>query len=312
MTQPKVSVVIPVYNEGQTLYEFHTRITQVMTSLNTPYELVFVNDGSRDDSREILSALAEKDPAIKLINFSRNFGHQIAITAGMDYSSGDAVVVIDADLQDPPELIVDMLAKWREGYEVVYARRIKRKGETWFKKATAAVFYRVLNKMSSVPIPMDVGDFRLVDRSVVNALKEVRESNRFVRGLVSWVGFKQTAVDYVREPRYAGETKYPLHKMLSFAINAIISFSYKPLRAATYLGFFSVLAGMLYLGTIIFQKLFTDTLVPGWTSLMAVNILYNGIILIILGIVGEYIGRIFTECKQRPLYIVDSTVGWEN
>lgn len=279
-----------------------------MQQLSISYELIFVDDGSLDRSWEILQNHAREDLHIQVIRFSRNFGHQIAITAGMDYAHGEAIVVIDADLQDPPELIADLFIKWREGYKVVYARRAQRKGETWFKKVTARAFYRILNRLSSVSIPMDVGDFRLIDRSVADALKELKESSRFVRGLVSWVGFKQIAVEYVREPRYAGKTKYPLHKMLSFAIGAIISFSYKPLRLATYLGFSSVFVGVLYLAIIVCKKLFTDELVAGWASLMAVTILYNGVILLILGILGEYIGRIFSECKHRPLYIIDSVL----
>jgi glycosyltransferase involved in cell wall biosynthesis len=308
MVLPEVSVVVPVYNEGESLHECYSKLSQVMQQSGVTYELLFINDGSLDESKAILSAKADQDSCVRVINFSRNFGHQIAITAGMDYAKGNAVVLIDADLQDPPELILEMIALWRKGYDVVYARRLKRKGETWFKKTTAKLFYRILNKLSSVHIPMDVGDFRLVDRKVVEALKDVRESNRFVRGLISWVGYHQIAVDYVREPRFAGETKYPFSKMLGFALNAIISFSYKPLRLATYLGFTSGVVGAIYLLSIVIQKMFTDRLVPGWASLMGVIILYNGIILFILGIIGEYIGRIFTQCKQRPLYIVESII----
>jgi polyisoprenyl-phosphate glycosyltransferase len=239
-----------------------------------------------------------------LLDFSRNFGHQIAITAGMDYARGDAIVIIDADLQDPPELIPQMIEKWREGYEVVYAKRAKRKGETLFKKWTASMFYRTLNALTEVDIPLDTGDFRLMDRKVVDAMRSIREKNRFVRGLVSWVGFRQTAIEFVREERFAGETKYPLKKMLRFSMDGITSFSYKPLKLATYLGFAISFASFAYLVISLGQKLFTTSTVAGWASLIACVLLLNGVILIILGILGEYVGRIYDETKNRPLYIL--------
>jgi dolichol-phosphate mannosyltransferase len=266
--------------------------------------LLFVNDGSVDRTAELIEGFARSDQSVKLLDFSRNFGHQIAITAGMDYARGDAIVIIDADLQDPPELIPQMIEKWQEGYEVVYARRSKRNGETLFKKWTAALFYRLLGALAEVNIPLDTGDFRLIDRKVCDAMHGIREKNRFVRGLISWVGFRQIAIEYVREERYAGETKYPLKKMLRFSIDGITSFSYKPLKLATYLGFVISLASFIYLFVSLGQRIFTHSTVAGWASLMACLLLLNGVILIILGILGEYVGRIYDETKSRPLYIL--------
>ncbi|MBH8604046.1 glycosyltransferase family 2 protein [Thermoactinomyces sp. CICC 10522] len=300
----RYSIIIPVYNEEAVIHETHRRLTQVMESLAEPYELLFVNDGSQDRTEEIITELKEADPHVKLLDFSRNFGHQIAITAGMDHALGDAIVIIDADLQDPPELIPQMIEKWKEGYEVVYAKRSKRKGETLFKKWTAALFYRTLRALTEVNIPLDTGDFRLIDRKVAEAMKGIREKNRFVRGLVSWVGFRQTAIEYVRDERFAGETKYPLKKMLRFSMDGITSFSYKPLKLATYLGFFISFASFLYLLVSLGERLFTTSTVAGWTSLIACVLLLNGVILIILGILGEYVGRIYDETKNRPLYIL--------
>jgi dolichol-phosphate mannosyltransferase len=241
---------------------------------------------------------------VQFIDFSRNFGHQTAISAGMDYASGEAVVVIDADLQDPPEVIPEMIAKWREGYDVVYGKRAERKGETVFKRATSAVFYRVLKSLSDVDIPVDAGDFRLIDRKVCEALKLVKERNRYVRGIISWLGFKQTGVEYVRDKRFAGETKYPLKKMLRFAFDGITSFSIKPLKLSSYVGAFISFIGFAYLLVVIFLKLFTDQTVTGWASVMAVSLFFNGVVLMMLGIIGEYIGRIYDEAKGRPLYAV--------
>jgi polyisoprenyl-phosphate glycosyltransferase len=241
----KYSVVIPVYNEAFVIRETYRRLKRVMEQTDGPYELLFVNDGSEDETIEILKELAVKDETVKYVDFSRNFGHQIAITAGMDYASGRAIVIIDADLQDPPELILDMIDKWKEGYDVVYAKRVKRKGETMFKKVTAYVFYRVLRAATEIDIPVDTGDFRLIDRKVRNQLVNMRERSRFVRGLVSWVGFKQIAVEYEREERFAGETKYPLKKMIRFSLDGITSFSYKPLKVASLLGFFLFASSML-------------------------------------------------------------------
>lgn len=308
----RYSIIIPMYNEEEVIAHTYTRLKQVMDSCGDAYELVFVNDGSHDRTMEIMSGVAAGDSNVKLIDFSRNFGHQIAITAGMDYAKGDAVVVIDADLQDPPEVILRMIEKWKEGYEVVYAKRLKRHGETLFKKVTAKMFYRLLRSMTSVDIPTDTGDFRLIDRKVCDVLRGLKEKNRYVRGLVSWVGFRQTMVEYVREERFAGETKYPLKKMVRFALDGITSFSYKPLKIATYVGFFLSFFGFLYLILVLFQRLFTDwEIVQGWTSMIGINLVFNGITLMLLGVIGEYIGRIYDEVKERPLYIVRQTDGYK-
>ncbi len=298
------TVIIPVYNEEAVVHETYRRLTLVMESVGLPYELLFVNDGSRDRTAEIIEEFAVVDGCVRLLDFSRNFGHQIAITAGMDYARGDAIVIIDADLQDPPELIPLMLDKWQKGYEIVYAQRSKRKGETLFKKWTASLFYRTLRALTEIDIPLDTGDFRLIDRKVCNALRGIRERNRFVRGLVSWVGFRSTAIEYVREERFAGETKYPLKKMLRLSIDGIASFSYKPLKLATYLGLVISSASFVYLVISLGQRLFAGNTVAGWESLIACLLLLNGVILIILGVLGEYVGRIYDETKNRPLYIL--------
>lgn len=242
-------------------------------------------------------------------DISRNFGHQIAITAGMDYASGQAVIVIDADLQDPPELILDMIARWKEGYDVVYARRVKRKGETVFKRWTAYVFYRLLRAATEIDIPVDTGDFRLIDRKVCDQLLYMRERSRFVRGLVSWAGFRQTAVEYEREPRLAGETKYPLKKMIRFSLDGITSFSHKPLKLASLLGFLLSAASVVGMMVVLYLKWFTNSIVPGWASLFMVMLFCNGVMMTMLGIIGEYIGRIYDEVKERPLYVINETWG---
>ncbi|AEJ62096.1 glycosyl transferase family 2 [Spirochaeta thermophila DSM 6578] len=306
-----ISIIIPVYNEEEVLPALYERLTRVMKGTGEEYELVFVDDGSTDRTYQILKNLHEKDPRCKVIHFSRNFGHQIAITAGMDYARGDAVIIIDADLQDPPELIPQMLEKWRAGTQIVHARRVKRKGEGLFKRATAALFYRILKALTDVEIPVDVGDFRLMDRKVVDSLKGMRERNRFVRGLVSWTGFRQDEVTYVRDPRYAGTTKYPLGKMIRFALNGITSFSDKPLKVASLLGSLLSLAGFLYLLYVLYLRLFTDQVVQGWASIVVLILVFNGFTLLSLGILGEYVGRIYDEVKQRPLYIVEETLGVE-
>lgn len=300
----KYSIVIPVYNEQEVIHETYRRLTEVMRSTKEAYELLFVNDGSRDRTAEIIKEYSEQDPAVVLLDFARNFGHQIAITAGMDYARGEAVVVIDADLQDPPELILEMIEKWKQGFDVVYAKRTKRKGETYFKKQTAAMFYRFLRAMTDIDIPLDTGDFRLLDRKVCNQMNSIQEKNRFVRGLVSWVGFKQTAVEYERDERLAGESKYPLKKMLKLSMDGITSFSYKPLKLASYAGVTLSGIGFIYLLVVMYLKLFTDSTITGWSSLIVIQLFFSGIILIILGMIGEYIGRIYDETKNRPLYIV--------
>lgn len=307
----RYSVVVPVYNEELVVKECVSRLRAVMDKTNEEYEIIFVNDGSRDGTKKILEEIIENDTHIRLIDFSRNFGHQTAITAGMDNSSGQAVVVIDADLQDPPEVILEMIEKWKEGYDVVYGKRLKRKGETFFKLVTAKMFYRVLKSLTSVDIPVDTGDFRLIDRKVCDVMSSLSEKNRYVRGLVSWVGFRQTAVEYVREERFAGETKYPLKKMLKFAMDGITTFSYKPLKMASILGFLLSGCSFLYLLIVICLKLFTSVTVAGWASAMSVILFFNGIILIMLGIMGEYIGRIYEEAKNRPLYVIREKKGFE-
>ncbi|MBU8689216.1 glycosyltransferase family 2 protein [Priestia megaterium] len=300
----KYSIVVPVYNEEEVIHETYRRLTEVMRSTKEAYELLFVNDGSRDRTAEIIKEYSEQDPAVVLLDFARNFGHQIAITAGMDYARGEAVVVIDADLQDPPELILEMIEKWKQGFDVVYAKRTKRKGETYFKKQTAAMFYRFLRAMTDIDIPLDTGDFRLLDRKVCNQMNSIQEKNRFVRGLVSWVGFKQIAVEYERDERLAGESKYPLKKMLKLSMDGITSFSYKPLKLASYAGITLSGIGFIYLLVVLYLKLFTDSTITGWSSLIVIQLFFSGIILIILGMIGEYIGRIYDETKNRPLYIV--------
>lgn len=298
------SIVIPVYNEEAVILESYKRLKKVMDAVNESYELVFVNDGSRDKTAAILNEICVMDKNVKFVDFARNFGHQVAITAGMDYTEGDAIVVIDADLQDPPEVIPKMIEKWKEGYDVVYGKRLDRKGETFFKKFTSKVFYRFLRSMTDVDIPIDTGDFRLIDRKVCDALKSVNERNRYIRGIISWLGFKQIGVEFNRDKRFAGETKYPLKKMIKFAFDAITAFSYKPLRVASYAGMLFSAASFIYLIVVICQRIFTDTTAPGWASSLAVQLFFNGIILIILGIIGEYIGRIYDEAKGRPLYVV--------
>lgn len=302
------SVVVPMYNEEAVVCETYKRLTGVMEKTGYTYEIVFVNDGSRDKTAALINEICDRDKRVKLIDFSRNFGHQIAITAGMDYSSGQCVVVIDGDLQDPPELIPEMIEKWKSGFDVVYGKRISRKGETFFKKFTAAAYYRFLRSMTDVNIPVDTGDFRLIDRKVCDALKQVRERNRYVRGLISWLGFRQTAIEFEREERFAGETKYPLKKMIKLALDGITTFSYKPLKLASYIGSIISLISFLYLIYVLVQRIFfPETVQPGWASILAVSLFFNGITLLMLGIIGEYIGRIYDEVKERPLYIVKNT-----
>ncbi len=290
--------------------ELYRRVVQTMGSTGETWELICVNDGSKDRSLEMLLALHEKDPRVKVLDFSRNFGHQIAISAGADFAEGDAVIVMDADLQDPPEVVLRMIDKWRAGYEVVYAVRTKREGETWFKLFTARLFYRLLQQVADINIPLDAGDFRLMDRRVVLAMRKLREKHRFMRGLSSWVGFKQTPLEYERAERYAGETKYPLRKMLRLANTAITSFSYLPLQLSTYLGF--TLAGLSLIGiilTIILRLAGRHDFEGQATTLVSV-LLLGGIQLIVLGIIGEYLGRIYDEVKGRPLYIVSRAYGF--
>jgi dolichol-phosphate mannosyltransferase len=301
---PRYSIVAPIYNEEGNIPELYTRVREVMDQTGDPWELVLVDDGSRDRSRELISELAEKDSRVRPVIFARNFGHQIAVTAGLDYSRGDAVVIIDADLQDPPEVILDLIEKWKEGYEVVYATRAEREGETWFKLFTAAAFYRVIQRITDVDLPMDTGDFRLLDRKVVEVLNQMRERHRFLRGMSVWVGFRQTGVEYQRAERYAGETKYPLSKMIQFASDAITSFSYFPLQLAMYLGFITAGLSIIAIPVVIALRLAGWHAFQGQASTLIAVLFLGGVQLISLGILGEYVGRLYDEAKGRPLYIV--------
>ncbi|MBS1250899.1 MAG: putative glycosyltransferase [Chloroflexi bacterium] len=301
---PKYSIVAPIYNESENLPELFRRVREVMESTGKTWELVLVDDGSTDGSTDLMRELAEEDPRVRPVIFARNFGHQIAVTAGMDYSRGDAVVIIDADLQDPPEVILDMIAKWREGYEVVYAVRAEREGESWFKLLTAATFYRLIQRITDVDIPLDTGDFRLLDRKVVDVMGQMRERHRFLRGMSSWVGFKSVGVEYQRSERFAGETKYPLRKMLKFASDAITSFSYFPLQVATYIGFAAAGFSSLAIPVVIALRLAGSRAFFGQASTLIAVLFLGGVQLISLGILGEYIGRLYDEAKGRPLYVV--------
>jgi dolichol-phosphate mannosyltransferase len=307
-----VSVVVPVFNEEANIQPLYERMVHVARRLEPlDLELLFVDDGSTDDSVPRMSALAARDPRVRLIKLARNFGHQLAITAGLDHAKGDCVVVIDADLQDPPEVIPRMVERWQEGYDVVYGVRERRKGEGTMKLWTAKLFYRLLRRMTKVEIPVDVGDFRLLSRRAAAELRGMREQDRFVRGLVSWIGLRQTGVEYVREARHAGETKYPYRRMLKFALDGITSFSVVPLRLATWLGYAASAFAFVYLLSVFVQKWMGAT-VEGWATIMVAMLFLGGIQLICLGIMGEYIGRIFTEIKGRPLYIVDQVVAQES
>lgn len=306
-SRPKLSLVLPVFNEEAVIPELERRLAAFFTGLQgigDGWEVVFVDDGSKDRSLPMLEAMAARERRYKIVAFSRNFGHQLAITAGVDRAEGDAVVVMDADLQDPPEVVAQMLEKFRAGYDVVYAVREKRAGETAFKRFTAAAYYRVLNTMLGVQIPVDVGDFRLMSRQVVLTLRALREQHRFVRGLVAWLGFRQTSVSFDRSARFAGETKYPLRKMLRFAIDGITSFSIVPLRMATWLGVLSGLVAIIAAAWAVYAKLFLHEAVQGWTTIMMLVAFGSSAQLLMTGVLGEYIGRIYEEVKRRPLYIV--------
>ncbi len=309
-SRPVLSVIVPVYNEEAVIPELYRRMVQVLEEIGEPWELICVNDGSRDRSLQLLLDLHHRDPRIRVVSFSRNFGHQIAITAGLDYARGDAVVIIDADLQDPPELIQTMVDRWREGYHVVYAVRVDRQGESWFKLWTARLFYRLLRRITDVDIPLDTGDFRLMDRQVVLSLRCLRETNRFMRGLASWVGFRQIGVEYQREPRFAGKTKYPLGRMLRLTMDAITSFSYLPLRLGTYFGFFLAFLSLVGIVATVILRLSGNNAFYGQASTLVAVLFLGGIQLIFLGVLGEYLGRIYDEVKRRPLYIVDQAHGF--
>lgn len=303
--KPVISVVAPVYNEEGNLELLYQRVSEVLESTGEPWELILVNDGSYDRSPQIMRALHERDPRVRVINFARNFGHQNAVTAGMDYARGDAVVLIDADLQDPPEVILQLLEKWREGYQVVYAVRKERKGESWFKRWTAKLFYRLIYRITDVDIPLDTGDFRLMDRQVVDALKAMREHNRFIRGMTSWVGFRQTGVPYVRQERHAGQTKYPLRKMIRFALDAITGFSYFPLQITIYASLLLALIAILAVPVVAVLRLSGSQLqFEGQATTLIVVLLMSSFQLFFFFIMGQYIARIYDEVRQRPLYVV--------
>ena len=305
MPTPTFSIIAPIYNENQSLPELYRRVRDVLDSIGDAWELLLVDDGSTDGSTDIIRQLAASDKRVRPVIFARNFGHQLAVTAGLDYSRGQAVVIIDADLQDPPEVISEMIAKWREGYEVVYAVRGEREGESWFKLATASLFYRLIYRITDVKIPLDTGDFRLLDRKVVDVLNQMRERHRFLRGMSVWVGFKQTGVEYRRAARYAGQTKYPFKKMFKFAWDAVTSFSFLPLQVATYLGFICAGISIVAIPIVAFMRITgsQEAFAGQATTLIAVLFL-GGVQLISLGILGEYIGRLYDEARGRPLYIV--------
>jgi glycosyltransferase involved in cell wall biosynthesis len=302
----KLAIVAPCYNEEGGLAEFVRRLKTVCDGFGCVYEIILVNDGSRDRTFHVACELAAKDPTVKVVNLLRNFGHQAAVTAGLDVAEGDAIVLIDSDLQDPPEIIPEMLARWKAGADVVYGQRRSREGESGFKRLTAKLFYRVLQRMTKSNIPSDTGDFRLMDRKVAEALRGMRERHRFIRGMVSWVGGRQEPVIYDRKPRFAGETKYPLRKMISFAIDAITSFSVVPLRLVTYLALFILALAVVMTLVVVGVKLANPNyFIPGYASLILLIMFFGGVQLLALGVIGEYLGRMFESIKARPIYIVD-------
>ncbi len=303
---PKVtfSVVAPIYNERENIPELYRRVRSTIEGMGETWELILVDDGSTDGSTDAIRALAAQDQHVRRVLFARNFGHQIAVTAGLDHSRGEATIIIDADLQDPPEIIPEMAARWREGFEVVYAVRAEREGESWFKRFTAALFYRVIYRITDVKIPLDTGDFRLLDRKVVDALSRMRERHRFLRGMSAWVGFRQIGVPYKRVARQAGETKYPFRKMLRLALNAVTGFSYFPLQLATYFGFISAGISILAIPVVIVMRLAGSPAFTGQATTLIAVLFLGGVQLISLGILGEYIGRLYDEAKGRPLYVL--------
>lgn len=306
--RPTYSLVIPVFNEEAVAPLLMRRMDQLLETLDAPAEVLFIDDGSRDCSPIVLRAKAKADPRYRYVRLSRNFGHQIAITTGLDLARGDAVIVMDADLQDPPEVVLQLIAKWREGFEVVCAQRISREGESRFKRATAELFYRLLGRLASVEIPRNVGDFRLIDRNVLQSFRSMRERERFVRGMFAWLGFRQTVVPFHRPARMAGETKYPIAKMVRLAVNGVISFSEAPLRAALWAGISVSLIALLYGVYVIGLSLTGAHLVPGWSSTVVVTALLCGVNMLMTGIMGLYVGRIYSEVKGRPLYVIDEAM----
>lgn len=311
--KPRYSIVAPIYNEEGNIAKLYDRISKVMDSTGETWELVTVNDGSRDRSAELLTELSGKDSRVKMVNFARNFGHQLAVTAGLHHTSGDAVVIIDADLQDPPELILEMIERWKAGYQVVYAVRQERKGESWFKLFTAKLFYRLIDRLTDVNIPLDTGDFRLMDRAVVDALNSMPEHNRFIRGLTSWIGFKQTGVTYVREAREWGETKYPLKKMVKFAMDAVTGFSYFPLQIMVYVSFVLGVLAILAIPIIAILRLILGfQFLGGQVTNIVLMLLMSSFELFFLFVMGQYVARVYDEVRQRPLYIVAHKVGFDD
>ncbi|HBQ28026.1 MAG TPA: glycosyltransferase [Desulfotomaculum sp.] len=304
------SVVVPMYNEVENIDQFYTRIIKVLEGLGKTFEIICVNDGSKDDTLFRLLALHKKDPRVKIIDLSRNFGKEIAMSAGIDFASGEAVIPIDADLQDPPEFIPKLVAKWQEGYDVVYATRTEREGESRLKKWTAHTFYRIIGRLTRFDIPKDTGDFRLMDRKAVDALCQLREHHRFMKGLFSWVGFRQASLPYRREPRFAGKTKWNYWKLWNFALEGITSFSYTPLQLATYFGLLVSVFAFIFGLFMLFRTLLYGNPVPGYPSLIVVILFLGGIQLLTIGIIGEYIGRIYNESKRRPLYFVQEAIGF--
>lgn len=307
----EISIIVPLYNEEENIDYLFTRLLSVLNKLETSYEILCINDGSRDDTLKQLINHHYRNPAIKIINLSRNFGKEIALTAGIDHANGSAIIPIDADLQDPPELIEKLVAKWREGYDVVYATRRSRQGETWLKRFTADAFYKTIGKMTSVAIPANTGDFRLLDRKVVEAIKKIPERNRFMKGLFAWVGYKQTSVMFDREPRAAGTTTWNYWKLWNFAIDGITSFSLVPLKIWSYVGLFISFISLLYASFLVIRTLILGIDVPGYASLMVAILFFGGIQLITLGVIGEYLGRVYEEVKGRPLYFVRESYGFE-
>ena len=311
-TQPALSVIVPCYNEEEVIETTHARLSAVLAETELAYEIIYIDDGSKDATAEKLRALSGRGQSARVIKLARNFGHQIAVTAGLEYADGDAVVLIDADLQDPPEVIPEMIAKWREGYDVVYGVRTSRDGESTFKRWSARAFYRIINRLSEVPLPLDTGDFRLIDRKVVLALRRMRERYRLLRAMTSWIGFRQIALPYERHKRFAGESKYPLRKMIALALDGIVSFSVVPLRIVTIVGLFISLLSVLGIAYALVSRIFSQNWVPGWTLLFISSLFIGGMQFIFLGIIGEYVGRIYGEAKQRPLFIVSEVIGPEN
>ncbi|HNV82539.1 MAG: glycosyltransferase family 2 protein [Tenuifilaceae bacterium] len=303
----ELTVIIPLYNEQEIINELYDRLSASVASISPDFILLFVDDGSKDHTLEKVMQIATKDKRVKYISFSRNFGHQVAVSAGLDHCQSKAVVIIDGDLQDPPELIPSLYAKYQEGFEVVYARRLKRKGETWFKLLTAKLFYRLMKRITSIDLPLDVGDFRIIDQKIVECLRQMPEQHKFLRGQIAWLGFRQAFVEYERDSRKAGKTGYPLKKMVRFALDGITAFSNSPLRLVTNLGIFISLLSFLIILYALYSHFVLQQTITGWTSLIISSMFIGGVQLLSIGIIGEYISRINTDVRKRPLYIVDKS-----